>query len=679
MRVCLLCLCCLLISVAVFAQPDKAYIPIISKRINLIAKEISACKEDTNKVLLYIELSRDNYELFTINQSYNKLNIQQSADGLAAAQGAWKLSNKLKYTHGLVLSTIMFGVPYEEIDKDYAKAIGYYKQAAKIAEANRLYADVNLAYGSILNMYYYTDDYPGAMGIVQKGIAVAGQQNDKAMLAHYYNQLGFIYLKQEKPAESIKYYNQYLALAIQTGDRMMLADAYNSTADAYLLEKNYGTSLHYLFAALDIYKKMDDIETINKKTIINKADRIPYTLFRISNACKLQGRYQLSLQYALKGFDYIKSRKVRPYNQYDLAGYYVDIGEVYMALNHYQRAIRFLNKGLLLSKSIMHREDMRDAYIGLSKTYALQKQYDSAYYYQQSYSVLKDSIISEKASRAIEQVRSSFESDKKDKEIALLKQQQRLKETEAENRTLLLNIVIGFFTLLAVISYLIMYIRNNRKKQRQVYEKQLAVQTERQRISGDMHDDIGTGLSTMLIYVNLLKSKLKGRLEYPDIERVASLGDGLVAQMKEIVWSLNPDNDSIESLLIFIRQYFVQLFDPLPYSISIVFPSSIPDAPLKGAIRRNIYLSIKEALNNVIKHANADCIELNVTLSQDKLIISIKDNGVGFPENSDSNFFSNGLKNMRRRMDQIGGTFQFYNEGGAIISIELALDGYSNG
>jgi len=655
----------------VFSQSNKADISIYNTRIDHLEKEIAACKEDTNKVLLYILLSRNNYELFSINHVYNT----QSADGLAPAQKAWRLSNNLKYSHGLVLSIILLGTHYEGIEKDYAKAIQYYKEAVKIAEAKRLYADINLAYGCILNMYYYTGDYPGAMVIAQKGIVVAEQQNDKATLAHYYNQLGFIYLKQEKPSESIKYYSEYLKLANQTGDRMMLADAYNSMADVYLLEKDYKNSLHYLFAALDIYKKMDDVETTNKK-VVNKTDRISYTLFKISDAYKLQREYKPALQYALNGLNYIKSHK---YNQYDLAGYYINLGEVYMALNDHKHAIRFLYKGLSLSKSIMHREDMRDAYSGLSKTYAIKKLYDSAYRYQQLYSVLKDSIFNEKASRAIEQVRSSFESDKKDKEIALLKQQQRLKETEAENRRLQLNIAIGFFTLLAIISYLIVYIRNTRKKQRQAYEKQLAVQTERQRISGDMHDDIGTGLSTMLIYVNLLKSKLNGSLEYPDIERVSSLGDGLVAQMKEIVWSLNPDNDSLESLLIFIRQYFVQLFDPLPYRTHIILPQSIPDIPLKGAIRRNIYLCIKEALNNVIKHAGADRVELNVTLHPDNLMISIKDNGTGFPENSGNKFFSNGLKNMQRRMDQVEGKFKFFNDGGAIISIGLKLEGYTKG
>jgi len=585
------------------------------------------------------------------------------------------LATQLKYTHGLVISFMRFGGIYEVIKKDYPRAISCYQQAIKVAETYRSYTDINTTYSCILNMYYYIGDYPSAMGIAQKGLVLAEHHNDKEELAHYNNQLGFIYLKQEKPIESIKYYQQYLNLALQTGAPSLVADAYNCLADAYLLEKNYKATLNYLSIALNIYKKLDREVVTNKTGVITKADRVSYTSYKISNAYKVQGRFQLALKYAKDGLNYTDGHHPPSYNQYDLASYYINIGEIYTALKDYSHAMYFLNKGLSISTAIIHSEDMRDAYNGLSKIYALQKRYDSAYHYQQMYTGLKDSIINEKTSRAIEQIRNSFESDKKDKEIALLNQRQKLKETESEKKSLWLNIVVIFFTFLAVISYLILHIRNNNKQQKLAYEKQLAVQNERQRISGDMHDDIGTGLSTMLIYVNMLKSRLNGHLEYSDIERVAVLGNELVSQMKEIVWSLNPGNDSLESLLVFIRQYFSQLFEPLPYRTNVIFPASIPDVALKGVTRRNVYLCIKEALNNVIKHANADWVELNIQFDHDKLVINIKDNGTGFPDNSDSKFFSNGLKNMRYRMDQIDGKFQFFNEGGALIRIEFKLPG----
>lgn len=604
------------------------------------------------------------------------LSVQNDFNGsFDVIQKARLLSGKLHYTHGQVMAFLRLGGIFEEVKKDYVSAIEAYLEAIKIAETDKTGRDIDRAYGCVLNMYYYTGDYPRAMAIAQKGLALAEQQNDREKLAHYDEQLGFIYLKQEKPQEAIKYYRQYLGLAMQMNRPVMLAHAYACMADVYVLQEDYPSSLHCLFGALAIYKKSDSLEIQNHKDDSEIAGVISYTLYQISNVYKLQGSYQPAMQYALTGINYHDGYTTPSNNKYDLARYYINAGEVYMALKHYTLAIQFLDRGLALSRTILHREDMRAAYNGLSAVYALEKRYDSAYHYQELYSALKDAIINENASRAIEQIRSSFESDKKDKEITFLKQEQKLKEIASENRDLLFIVITGLLALLAVVSFPILYIRNKQKKQQLDWEKRLAIQTERQRISGDMHDDIGTGLSTMLIYVNMLKTKLAGSMEYPDIERVASLGNELVAQMKEIVWSFNPGNDSLESLLIFIRQYFAQLFEPLPFETSIVFPESIPEVAINGMIRRNIYLCIKEALNNVTKHAGARQIELNIQVSVGTLVIMVKDDGIGFPGHPGVDFPGNGLRNMRSRMEQIKGQFEFFNEGGAVVVIRFTLPG----
>jgi signal transduction histidine kinase len=576
---------------------------------------------------------------------------------------------------GIEISVFREGM-HAENKQNYPLAIQYYNEAANIAERYKFYPDIFEIYNSNLNAYYYIADYPDAMDIAQKGLSLAGRLNDKEDQAHYYNQAGFIYLKQYKADESIRYNTQYLKLAIETHNRMMIADANNSIGDDYLLKKDYKTSLSYFFKALGIYNKMNDAERFDRSRTSFKYERIAYTLFKISAAYKQAGNYTLALRYSMFDINqYSKSKGAAGFNRYDLASYYINAGNIYSLLNQYKHAGVFLDKGLKIARSILHREDMRDAYAGLSKNFAAQHRYDSAFYYHVLYTGLKDSIVNERVSREINQL----EVERENKEIALLNQRQKLRETEIARQNITRNFIIGFAAFIAAVSILLIYIKGRVKQQKLVFEKQLAIQTERQRISSDMHDDIGTGLSTMLIYVNILQAKLTAKRAHADIERVATLGNELVAQMKEIVWSLNPANDSLENLLVFIRQYFAQLFEPLPYHAEIIFPASIPDIAVKGSIRRNIFLSVKEALNNVLKHANADRVELNVQLHQDKLIIGIKDNGTGFPDNPADKFFSNGLKNMQRRIDQINGKLKFFNEGGAVVSIEFRLNRYTNG
>src|SRR5476651_691407 len=124
---------------------------------------------------------------------------------LAITRKALDLSQRLHYARGVELSIFEEGI-HSESGKDYPLATQYYREAAKIAEAHKLYQDVYTIYNSSLNAYYYLADYPSAMEIAQKGLSLAERLNDKENQAHFDNQAGFVYQKQEKADESIKYY-----------------------------------------------------------------------------------------------------------------------------------------------------------------------------------------------------------------------------------------------------------------------------------------------------------------------------------------------------------------------------------------------------------------------------------------------------------------------------------------
>ena len=209
------------------------------------------------------------------------------------------------------------------------------------------------------------------------------------------------------------------------------------------------------------------------------------------------------------------------------------------------------------------------------------------------------------------------------------------------------------------------------RKQKVILEKQLAVQYERQRISAEMHDDIGAGLSGIRLMTEMAKMRSKDVESVSEIEKIYNSVGDISSKMKEVIWSLNTENDSLDNLLSYLQKQARQMMENYPGSFTITMPEQIPDIKIGGEIRRHIYLAVKESLHNIIKHSGADKINL-IMACEDKLIIKVTDNGKGMKAGESSNS-GNGLKNMRNRMEKISGKFSVENKDGLTLIFEIPL------
>ncbi|HTH31095.1 MAG TPA: ATP-binding protein, partial [Lacibacter sp.] len=122
----------------------------------------------------------------------------------------------------------------------------------------------------------------------------------------------------------------------------------------------------------------------------------------------------------------------------------------------------------------------------------------------------------------------------------------------------------------------------------------------------------------------------------------------------------------------YIRSYASEYLDNFDMDYNINVPAEIPNADVSGVKRRNIFLVLKESINNVMKHAKATLVEINIRFENEQMLVEIVDNGKGIdPEKL--NQFGNGLKNMQRRMESIGGSFIILNNNGTTIKLEMPL------
>lgn len=212
------------------------------------------------------------------------------------------------------------------------------------------------------------------------------------------------------------------------------------------------------------------------------------------------------------------------------------------------------------------------------------------------------------------------------------------------------------------------------ENQRKEMEKQLAVmaahQEERDRISADMHDELGSGMTTIRLMSEIAKNKMKENVP-AEIEKISASANDVLNKMNAIIWSMNSGNDTVDNLVSYIRAYCLEYLDGTPIHCRVNTPDIIEQKELTGDKRRNIFLCVKETLNNSLKYSQASEMRIDITVNHE-LKIRLADNGTGIDKEK-LRQFGNGLKNIAKRMEKIGGHFSIENNSGTVTTLTLPL------
>ena len=211
--------------------------------------------------------------------------------------------------------------------------------------------------------------------------------------------------------------------------------------------------------------------------------------------------------------------------------------------------------------------------------------------------------------------------------------------------------------------------------EKQLFEAKLAVlnarQKERNRISADMHDDLGAGITAIRLYSELAKNK-PDKDSMPEIEKISFSANELLNNMNAIIWAMNNSNDSLENMIAYIRSYAQEYFENTGIKCTINIMEGLPDIAVWGEIRKNVFLVIKETLNNVLKHAQATEVTITLTKVPDGMALYIHDNGIGIDFDKIRRF-ANGLKNMKKRMEEMHIGFSIENKNGTLVTLHYAI------
>jgi signal transduction histidine kinase/ligand-binding sensor domain-containing protein len=201
-------------------------------------------------------------------------------------------------------------------------------------------------------------------------------------------------------------------------------------------------------------------------------------------------------------------------------------------------------------------------------------------------------------------------------------------------------------------------------------ERERALERERTRIAENIHDDLGAGLTRISLLTQSGHDKAKSQLD-----RIYDIVGDLIQSMDEIVWAVNPSNDDLESVANYLAEYAQSYCSDAGLRCRVKIPKSLPHHALTTQFRHHLFLSCKEALNNVVKHAHASDVSVEVLTADDALMITIADNGTGLPDGIEATSHRNGLKNMHSRMRMLGGdaTFARATPQGTVVTLAARL------
>jgi signal transduction histidine kinase len=197
-------------------------------------------------------------------------------------------------------------------------------------------------------------------------------------------------------------------------------------------------------------------------------------------------------------------------------------------------------------------------------------------------------------------------------------------------------------------------------RQLQALKQREALEKERSRIARDLHDQLGANLTQVALLGEMAETDKNSPAEIEShAQQISQTARETTRSLDEIVWAVNPSNDTLDGLINYTCKYAQEYLALAGLRYRAEVPAQLPAIPIPPEVRHNVFLAFKEAIHNVVKHAQASEVWIRLRLQSGNFVLTIEDNGRGLDElDAQATQARNGLRNMRKRMEDIGGQFE---------------------
>lgn len=530
---------------------------------------------------------------------------------------------------------------------EYQRAMPYFLENLKLATKE----DENKA-GTLLNIgntYSQMADYRNAMKYHLQALTIFEKLGNKRGQSFCLHGLAtdYYFLKQLNKAE--EYLQRSLAIKTDLGDRRGLITTWQGLGNVAKDRNQFETAHQYYMKSLLLAREMklagDEIISLHQMGMNYMRKPDPAEARKVLNEGLARARQfgdstlSTRLKSALMGIDMEEQKKKQTETTY---------------LNNLNTFIESGDKsGLALE------------YNRLSEYYALNQNYEKAFEYLKKHEALTDSLEGSAVLVQLRTMEEQFKNDQKEKEIELLKKDQELQKTEISRQRANTTIIVVALISVIVISVLLI------NRYRVLNKTRRLVELERMRntIARDLHDDIGSTLSSINIISQMALKDANGSSS--NFQRIAQHSSSMMESMSDIVWSINPNNDSPEQVISKMKEFAAEILDPLDIGYTFSGEENLHAVTLDAATRKNLLLIFKEAVNNAAKYSGASVITIHFNKQADTLEVAIQDNGKGFDAEVISS--GNGLRNMKARATSLRGKLELKSSAGTGTAISLSI------
>ncbi|WP_074409515.1 tetratricopeptide repeat-containing sensor histidine kinase [Aquimarina megaterium] len=624
------------------------YASVNAQTDSLEQKLVTASKQE--KIEIYKQL---------VN-TYSKIDIEKALD--YGRQGLELVKDE--YTKDTGFFYLRMGNFYNA-KSEHEKALFYNKKMLKVAKRLQYELGVAKSYQNIGVTYVKMGNYNRALDNYLKALKIYEALEEENFIVGITGNIGSLYSCRLKDDENgLIYYNRALTLSKKIGNEEFRAHILGAIGEMYIRQKESKKAKKMLEESISIAEKTNYTEVIisgyNNLSQINVEEK----------------RFNKAIGYTKKALQIVLERG----SSEDITLSYLTLGDIYDKLENIKTATFYYDKALLTATETKALPQLSRVYQALHKYSNKKKEYKKSYEYLLKYNTVKDSLFSEEKHKQLREIQAKFDLENKEKEVEILTKENKIKVLENESqRTTQIVLITGLVALILVLVTLLYAYKNKQKTNRILAEKNSKISQalkDREILLKEVHHRVKNNLQIVSSLLNLQDKFSEHKSAAEILQEIQNKIQAMAIIHEKLYKSSDLSLINLQTYLDGLLTHFKTSYQLSERNITI--NRTIEDINLDMDYLVPCGLIVNEIIANSIKHAFRDNqggqISIEASRNKDQYILTVKDTGVGFPEDFKiENSRSLGMQLIQGLTQQINGSIHIISNPGAYYTIAFNI------